>query len=98
MRGELSFVEGHWAALAWAFGGASVMAKQALMSIFIPGRGQGIPPGDGAFRQKSVRGQGGAGGGRGMRPGSAAVFCRSALSAGFPSRTQALVFHVSDSS
>ena len=49
MRGELSFVEGHWAALAWAFGGASVMAKQALMAIFIPGRGQGIPPGDELF-------------------------------------------------
>jgi hypothetical protein len=49
MRGELSFVEGHWAALMWAFGGASLMAKQALMAIFIPGRGQGIPPGDELF-------------------------------------------------
>jgi hypothetical protein len=49
MRGELSFVKGPWAALAWAFGGASVMAKHALMAIFIPGRSQGIPPGDELF-------------------------------------------------
>ena len=49
MREELSFVEGRWAALAWAFGGASVMAKQALIALFIPGRGQGIPPGDELF-------------------------------------------------
>ena len=38
MRGELSFVEGNWAALGWAFGGARVMAKHALISFLIPGR------------------------------------------------------------
>jgi len=53
MRGELSYVEGHWAVLSWAFGGASLMVKHALISVFIPGRGQGIPPGDELFA-KSV--------------------------------------------
>jgi hypothetical protein len=50
MRGELNHVEGLWAAMMWALGGASVLAKQALASIFIPGRhGQGIPPDDALF-------------------------------------------------
>ena len=31
-RRSADFVEGHWAALAWAFGGASVMAERALIS------------------------------------------------------------------
>jgi hypothetical protein len=54
MRGELSYVEGHWAALMWAFGGASVMAKHALISLLIPGRrGQVITP-DGGLFAKSV--------------------------------------------
>ncbi len=54
MRGELSYVEGHWAALMWALGGASVMAKHALISLFIPGRhGQVITP-DGGLFAKSV--------------------------------------------
>ncbi len=65
MRGELSFVEGHWAALAWAFGGASVMAKQALMSIFIPGRGQGIPPGEELFAKNLSLGKAALVGGAG---------------------------------
>ncbi len=57
MRGELSFVEGHWAALAWAFGGARVMAKHALISLLIPGRrGQAILFDGGLFaRNVSVR-------------------------------------------
>ncbi len=57
MRGELSFVEGHWAALAWAFGGARVMAKHALISLLIPGRrGQAILFDGGLFaRDVSVR-------------------------------------------
>jgi hypothetical protein len=57
MRGELSFVEGHWAALLWAFGGASVMAKHALISLLIPGRrGQAILFDGGLFaRNVSVR-------------------------------------------
>jgi hypothetical protein len=50
MRGELSYVEGHWAALRWALGGASVMAKQALISLFTPGRrGRVITPDVGLF-------------------------------------------------
>ena len=49
MRGELSYVEGRWAVVMWALGGASVMAKHALMSLLIPGRRQGIPPGDELF-------------------------------------------------
>jgi hypothetical protein len=57
MRGELRFVEGHWAALLWAFGGASVMAKHALISLLIPGRrGQAILFDGGLFaRNVSVR-------------------------------------------
>lgn len=57
MRGELSFVEGHWAALGWAFGGASVMAKHALISLLIPGRrGQAMLFDGGLFaRNVSVR-------------------------------------------
>ena len=43
MRGELNYVEGSWAATMWALGGSSVLAKQALASLFIPGRrGQGV--------------------------------------------------------
>ena len=49
MRGELSYVEGCWAALLWALGGASVMAKHALVSLLIPGRRQGLGPGDELF-------------------------------------------------
>ncbi len=47
MRGELNYVEGPWAAVMWALGGASVMAKRALVSLFIPG--QGIAPDDELF-------------------------------------------------
>jgi hypothetical protein len=54
MRGELSYVEGPWAAVLWALGGASVMAKHALISLFIPGRrGQVIAP-DGGLFAKSI--------------------------------------------
>ena len=50
MRGELSYVEGPWAALMWALGGASVMAKHALISLLIPGRrGHAITPDGGLF-------------------------------------------------
>jgi len=48
MRGELNYVEGRWAAVMWALGGASVMAKHALISLLLPGR-QGIAPGDELF-------------------------------------------------
>jgi hypothetical protein len=50
MREELSYVEGRWAAVMWALGGASVMAKHALISLFFPGRrGQVITPHGGLF-------------------------------------------------
>jgi len=53
MRGEMSYVEGHWAALSWALGGASVMAKHALISLFFPSRrGQLITPDGGLFAKK----------------------------------------------
>ena len=48
MRGELDYVEGSWAAASWALGGASVMAKHALMSLLVPGR-TGSEPGDELF-------------------------------------------------
>jgi hypothetical protein len=54
MCGELSYVEGQWASLMWALGGATVMAKQALISLLLPGRrGQSITP-DGGLFAKSV--------------------------------------------
>jgi len=57
MRGELIHVEGPWAAVMWALGGASVLAKRALASLLIPGRrGQGIPSDAGLFaKDVSVR-------------------------------------------
>jgi hypothetical protein len=36
--GELYHVEGNWAAVAWAIGGASVLLKQALIAIVMPWR------------------------------------------------------------
>jgi len=44
MQSELAFVEGPWAALMWALGGASVMAKHAVAALIIPGR-NAIPDG-----------------------------------------------------
>ena len=57
MRGEFNHVDGTWAAMMWALGGASVLAKYALASLFIPGRpGEGLPPGAGIFaRDVSIR-------------------------------------------
>jgi len=49
MRGEMNHVEGSWAATSWALGGARVMAKQALVSLLIPGRQPGVEPGDELF-------------------------------------------------
>jgi hypothetical protein len=49
MRGELNHVQGPWAAVMWAFGATSVLAKHALASLFIPARRQGITPGGGFF-------------------------------------------------
>jgi hypothetical protein len=44
MRAELSHVEGPWAALMWALGGASILAKHALASLLTPGRRQSAIP------------------------------------------------------
>jgi hypothetical protein len=53
MRGELSYVQGPWETVLWALGGASVMAKQALISLLFPGRrGQVITPDGGLFAKK----------------------------------------------
>ncbi len=49
MREELRYVEGPWAAVMWALGGARVMTKHALISFFRPGRGQRIEPDGGLF-------------------------------------------------
>lgn len=52
MESELAYVEGPWAALMWALGGASVMARHAMAALFIPGRGgQGVDP-DGIFAKR----------------------------------------------
>jgi hypothetical protein len=54
MAGELNYVEGPWAAVMWAAGGASVLAKQALVSLFIPGRrGQDLVPDGGLFAKNA---------------------------------------------
>jgi hypothetical protein len=37
MLSELNHVQGNWAALIWAVGGAGVLAKHALLSVIIPG-------------------------------------------------------------
>ncbi len=47
MLGELHHVEGDWAALAWALGGAGVLAKHAFLSLIIPGRGRQVMPSPG---------------------------------------------------
>jgi len=50
MRGELNYVEGSWAAAMWALGGSSVLVKQSLASLLIPGRrGQDLVPDGGLF-------------------------------------------------
>jgi hypothetical protein len=37
MLSELNHVQGNWAALIWAVGGAGVLAKHALLSVIFPG-------------------------------------------------------------
>jgi len=44
MLSELHHVEGDWAAFAWAAGGAGMLAKQALLSLVIPGPSNEIVP------------------------------------------------------
>jgi succinate dehydrogenase/fumarate reductase cytochrome b subunit len=56
MHGELRYVDGCWAVLMWVLGGASVMAKHALVSILLPGRyGQGLTPDGGLFAKNVSR-------------------------------------------
>ena len=53
MLGELIYIEGPWAALAWALGGAGVLAKHALIALFIPaGAGQHVTPNGGLFAKE----------------------------------------------
>jgi hypothetical protein len=40
--GELHHVEGDWAALAWAVGGAGILVKHAFLSLIIPGHANQI--------------------------------------------------------
>ena len=48
--GELGQVEGAWAVAMWAMGGAGVLAKSALVSFLIPGRGgKNLVPDGGLF-------------------------------------------------
>ncbi len=55
MMGELPYVEGSWAGTLWALGGSSVLAKQALASLLIPGRrGKGIVPDGGLFAKSAT--------------------------------------------
>lgn len=58
MQGELNQVEGAWAALMWALGGAGVLLRRALASALIPSRrGQGALLDGGLFEKKvSLRG------------------------------------------
>jgi hypothetical protein len=54
MRGELNYVEGSWAAAMWALGGSSVLVKQAVASLLIPGRrGQDLVPDGGLFAKSA---------------------------------------------
>lgn len=57
MLGELNHVEGHWAALMWALGGAGVLAKHTLVSFISPGRNPQPAASGGAFfsREGSMR-------------------------------------------
>jgi tetratricopeptide (TPR) repeat protein len=53
MLSELSHVEGDWTALLWAVGGASVLAKHALLSVVIPrSNGQTVPSGGDLFTKE----------------------------------------------
>jgi hypothetical protein len=52
MLSELSHVEGDWTALLWAVGGASVLAKHALLSVVIPGSNRHTVPSGGEFFTK----------------------------------------------
>ncbi|HEV2246847.1 MAG TPA: hypothetical protein VGW37_09370 [Terriglobia bacterium] len=46
MLGELHQIEGSWAAMAWALGGAGVLAKKALIALLLPSGGGHAPVGN----------------------------------------------------
>lgn len=49
---ELGHVEGNWAAVAWALGGAGVLAKQTLLALMMPWRSrQAVPAGNPLSRE-----------------------------------------------
>jgi hypothetical protein len=52
MLGELQHIEGNWAAVVWALGGAGVMEKQSLIALLLPSRGgQSAPAGNPLSRE-----------------------------------------------
>jgi hypothetical protein len=56
MYAELHHVEGDWAALAWALGSAGVLAKHALVALFIPTANQGVTSSENLFaKEKPMR-------------------------------------------
>ncbi len=55
MIAELDHVEGSWAALLWAVGGASVLARTALLSLFSPTPARTGPGGAGMARTTGMR-------------------------------------------
>jgi hypothetical protein len=55
MAGEMDYIEGQWAVAMWALGGAGVLAKQALVSLIVPGRrGQDLVPDGGLFAKSAT--------------------------------------------
>jgi hypothetical protein len=65
---ELRYVEGEWASLTWAIGGASFLGKQALFSIFTSGKRPTAPSGGGLFGEEDS-----------MRKSAFAVACACAV-------------------
>jgi hypothetical protein len=54
IRGELNYVEGPWAGAMWALGGASVMLKQAVVALVVPGPGGTALVPDGGLFAKNI--------------------------------------------
>jgi hypothetical protein len=52
MLSELNHVQGNWAALIWAVGGACVLAKHALLSLIFPSRNRRTIPSGGDLFSK----------------------------------------------
>jgi len=54
MLSELNHVEGNWSALLWAFGGAGVLAKHAVLSAIFTGSTRPILPSGGDLFEKET--------------------------------------------